>query len=162
MRSHHVLGLSLALLCVGCDLATKRVAESLLAGSSAISFLGDLVRFELASNAGAMLGWGSSLPAAAREVILIWLVPSVLLLLCVQFVRSADTTPGELLALALVAGGGLGNWVDRLMHDGLVTDFVSLGVGPVRTGIFNLADLAVMLGVGLLLVFAWRHKRASA
>ena len=158
MRRQHVLCLLLALLCVGCDLATKRVAESLLAGSGAISFLGDLVRFELAANAGAMLGFGSNLPAFVREVVLIWLVPSVLLLLCVQFVRSADTTRNELLALALVAGGGIGNWLDRLFNDGFVTDFVSLGVGPVRTGIFNVADLAVMLGVALLLLFALQRK----
>jgi signal peptidase II len=159
MRRHLALGLLLALLCVGCDQATKRVAESLLAGAGAISYLGDLVRFELVSNPGAMLGLGGDLPKAARELILIWLVPAVLLVLCVQFVRAPDTTAREFFALALVAGGGIGNWLDRLLNQGTVTDFVSLGVGPLRTGIFNLADVAVMAGVALLLL-SFRRKPA--
>jgi signal peptidase II len=159
MRRHLALGLLLALLCVGCDQATKRVAESLLAGAGAISYLGDLVRFELVSNPGAMLGLGGDLPEAARELILIWLVPAVLLVLCVQFVRAPDTTAREFFALALVAGGGIGNWLDRLLNQGTVTDFVSLGVGPLRTGIFNLADVAVMAGVALLLL-SFRRKPA--
>jgi len=159
MRRHLALGLLLALLCVGCDQATKRVAESLLAGAGAISYLGDLVRFELVSNPGAMLGLGGDLPEAARELILIWLVPAVLLVLCVQFVRAPDTTAREFFALALVAGGGIGNWLDRLLNQGEVTDFVSLGIGPLRTGIFNLADVAVMAGVALLLL-SFRRKPA--
>lgn len=157
MRSHLALGLLLALLCVGCDQATKRVAESLLAGAGAISYLGDLVRFQLVSNPGAMLGLGGDLPEAARELILIWLVPAILLVLCVQFVRAPDTTAREFFALALVAGGGIGNWLDRLLNQGEVTDFVSLGIGPLRTGIFNLADVAVMAGVALLLL-SFRRK----
>lgn len=160
MRRHHALGLLLALLCVGCDHATKRVAESLLAGAGTISYLGDVVRFELVSNPGAMLGLGGQLPEPARELILIWLVPAVLLVLCAQFVRAPDTTPRELFALALVAGGGIGNWLDRLLNQGTVTDFVSLGVGPLRTGIFNLADVAVMAGVALLLL-SFRRKPAQ-
>ena len=61
--------------------------------------------------------------------------------------------------VALVAGGGIGNWLDRLLNQGTVTDFVSLGVGPLRTGIFNLADVAVMAGVALLLL-SFRRKPA--
>jgi signal peptidase II len=162
MRTHHLLAIAIALLCVGCDVATKRIAESLLAGAGAISYLGDLVRFELVFNPGAMLGLGGQLPEGARELVLIWLVPSVLLVLCFQFVRSPETSVRELLALALIAGGGIGNWLDRLLNEGTVTDFVSIGVGPLRTGIFNVADVAVMAGVGLLLLFSWRRRSEDA
>ncbi|HEY8123705.1 MAG TPA: signal peptidase II, partial [Myxococcota bacterium] len=41
---------------------------------------------------------------------------------------------------------------DRVLNAGAVTDFVSLGVGPLRTGIFNLADVAIMAGAALLLL----------
>ena len=54
-------------------------------------------------------------------------------------------------------GGGLGNWLDRVMHDGAVTDFVSLGLGGLRTGIFNVADLAVVAGTLLLVASARRR-----
>lgn len=160
MRRHHAVGLLLAVLCVGCDHATKHIAESWLAGAGVVSYLGDVVRFELVENPGAMLGLGARLPEGPRELILVWLVPAVLGVLCVQFVRSPETQPRELFALALIAGGGLSNWLDRLMHQGTVTDFVSLGIGPLRTGIFNLADVSVMAGVALLLLFSWRRRPA--
>ncbi len=54
------------------------------------------------------------------------------------------------LALSLFCGGGLGNLADRLIHDGYVTDFLNIGLGPLRTGIFNVADVALMAGCLLL------------
>jgi signal peptidase II len=45
-----------------------------------------------------------------------------------------------------VTGGGLSNLLDRILHHGGVTDFVILGSGGLRTGIFNLADVAIFLG----------------
>lgn len=52
----------------------------------------------------------------------------------------------------MIAGGGLENWLDRVLHQGAVTDFVSVGVGPLCTGIFNLADVCILAGVVLLLL----------
>jgi signal peptidase II len=57
----------------------------------------------------------------------------------------------QAVAYALLAGGGAGNLWDRLAG-GAVTDFLNLGIGPVRTGIFNVADLAIVAGVVVLLV----------
>jgi len=70
---------------------------------------------------------------------------------------AADTLRFELTSnpgafLSLGAGGGLSNWLDRLLHGGAVTDFVSLGLGPLRTGVFNLADVFIVAGVALLLL----------
>jgi signal peptidase II len=52
--------------------------------------------------------------------------------------------------LTLLAAGGASNWADRVVH-GRVIDFMNVGIGPLRTGIFNVADVAIMLGVALLL-----------
>jgi signal peptidase II len=65
--------------------------------------------------------------------------------------------PWRVVALALVAGGGISNLIDRLLYDGRVTDFLNVGIGGVRTGIFNVADMAIMAGALLLLV----NMRAS-
>ena len=48
--------------------------------------------------------------------------------------------------LLLILAGGLGNLIDRVTNDGLVTDFIVMGVGPIRTGVFNVADIAVTFG----------------
>src|SRR5687768_7175296 len=53
--------------------------------------------------------------------------------------------------LALMVGGGLGNLIDRLINDGRVVDFLNVGIGPLRTGIFNVADLAITAGAVALL-----------
>jgi signal peptidase II len=65
--------------------------------------------------------------------------------------------PWRVVALALVAGGGISNLIDRLLYNGRVTDFLNVGIGGVRTGIFNVADMAIMAGALLLLV----NMRAS-
>jgi signal peptidase II len=55
-----------------------------------------------------------------------------------------------LVGLALYFAGGASNLVDRVMR-GSVIDFLNVGVGPLRTGIFNVADMAILLGVGIFL-----------
>jgi signal peptidase II len=37
-----------------------------------------------------------------------------------------------------------------------VIDFMNVGIGPLRTGIFNVADMAIMLGVGIVMLDTWR------
>ncbi len=45
---------------------------------------------------------------------------------------------------------------------GSVIDFLNIGIGPVRTGIFNVADVAIMVGIALLLADRYRARRAAA
>lgn len=136
----------------GCDQATKRIAVDRLAAAPPLSLAGDVVRFELAANPGGFLSLGAQLPDGARRLVFVALVPALLLGLCALALRARPVSAGTAAALGLVAGGGLGNWLDRV-REGAVTDFVSLGVGGLRTGIFNVADVAVIAGV-LLLAFA--------
>jgi signal peptidase II len=135
------------LVCVGCDHATKQAAVTLMADSGSLDLAGGLLRFQLASNPGAFLSIGAQLPEAVRSFLLLGCVPLLIAAVCLYFARFTERTRTQRIALGILAGGGLGNWLDRLLHDGTVTDFVSLGFGQLRTGIFNLADLAVIAGV---------------
>ena len=54
--------------------------------------------------------------------------------------------------------GGASNLIDRFTHGGYVVDFINLGIGSLRTGIFNVADIAITLGVLILLA----HNRRQA
>lgn len=51
-----------------------------------------------------------------------------------------------------VARAYLGDLIDRLADHGFVTDFMNVGFGALRTGIFNVADLAIVAGVLVLLL----------
>jgi signal peptidase II len=138
--------------CVGCDQATKAVARSYLADGETHSYLYDLLRLSHAENPGGFLSLGASLPEQVRVVLFTATVGlfSALALLAAIFARSLGSW--HVAALALISAGGVGNWIDRLVKNGQVTDFLNVGIGPIRTGIFNVADVALMLGLALLLM----------
>jgi signal peptidase II len=59
------------------------------------------------------------------------------------------------LALGLQLAGAVGNLIDRLTHDGKVTDFISVGTFPV----FNVADSAITVGTAILILAVWLNER---
>ena len=67
-------------------------------------------------------------------------------------------TGTELFGLGLVFAGGASNLADRIAH-GSVIDFMNVGLGSLRTGIFNVADVAIMAGVLVLVLTHWRAGR---
>jgi signal peptidase II len=69
------------------------------------------------------------------------------------------TKPVELVGWSLVIGGGASNLIDRLVRDGRVVDFLRIGIGELRTGVFNVADAAIVLGLACLFASAlWLHS----
>jgi signal peptidase II len=138
--------------CVGCDQVTKSVAQNHLKGQAPRAFCGGALRLEYAENPGAFLSLGQDWPPVARLVLLTvmngLLMATIAGVLVVRWNMSGKT----FLACALLLSGGVGNLIDRVRLDGLVVDFLNLGIGPLRTGIFNVADVAISLGaVGLIL-----------
>jgi signal peptidase II len=144
--------LLLALFTAGCDHAVKHAARTLLVAGESHALLGGAVRFELVHNTGGFLSLGAQLAPAFRDTFFLFAAPLGVALLALFSFRAAARSRAGLAGLAFVCGGGLANWLDRVLNAGAVTDFVSVGAGPLRTGIFNLADVAIMLGVGLLLL----------
>jgi signal peptidase II len=138
--------------CVGCDQATKAVAREHLASPQPVYFVGDMVVLQYSENAGAFLGLGSRLPASVRFWLLIVSVAVVLAGMLAFVWTSKEMNSLGVAGGSLVIGGGFSNLIDRIANGGLVSDFMNLGVGSLRTGIFNVADLAIVVGVGILLV----------
>jgi signal peptidase II len=153
--------LSVLLPCVGCDQATKSVAKKLLTTSDAIPLLNGFIRFEYVENPGAFMGMGAALPGAIRFLMFIVFTGTLLAVMLVLAVKDRNGSLTQLTGLGLAAGGGVGNLIDRITNEGRVVDFVSMGLGPVRTGIFNVADVAVMAGVALMLYSLIRNHERS-
>jgi signal peptidase II len=149
------------LACVGCDHAVKQAAEHWLEGAGRVVLLGGVVQLELVANAGAFLSMGAELPETLRHLVLIGFVPLMLVSAGWLLFRSPSVSRAQALAFGLIVGGGLANWIDRVRGDGTVTDFVSLGLGPLRTGIFNVADIAIVAGL-LLFLAAGASARDAA
>jgi signal peptidase II len=133
---------------IGCDQVSKHMASAHLTDGARQSYLGDSVRLEYSENTGAFLSLGASLPWWARTA-LFSVGTGFVLIGCVVAAFTRRFRLVALLGLWLLFAGGLSNLVDRVVH-GRVVDFLNVGIGPVRTGIFNIADMAIMLGVALL------------
>lgn len=135
---------------VGCDRVSKHFAASTLAGEPRQSFLADTVRLEYAENTGAFLSFGDTWSSPARTGVFTIGTGLILCGMVAAAIRFRLSGPA-LVGLALYFAGGASNLVDRVMQ-GSVIDFMNVGVGPVRTGIFNVADMAILAGVALFVV----------
>ena len=155
-RARLLLALLLVMAGVGCDQATKQIAAQQLRGTPPISFMQDLVRLHYAENQGAFLGLGNSLSPEVRFWLLTVATAVLLMGLAVFLIVQWNMPRLSFIALSCVLAGGLGNMIDRLVHDGRVIDFLNLGLGSLRTGIFNIADVAITGGVVLLWVASLR------
>ena len=148
-----ILVTTLLLACVGCDQVTKVAARSYLREAPAISYLADMVRLTYAENSGAFLSAGASLSKPVRAVVFQGAVGVVVIGLLAAALFWRGLSGMQIAGLTLLGASGLGNLIDRVLYDGRVTDFLNVGIGPVRTGIFNVADIAGVIGVVVLLVF---------
>ena len=153
---------ALLIFCVGCDQTTKSLARAHLQDRGTVSFLGDTLRLQYAENPGAFLSLGASL-AHGWAVAAFTIGGIVMIAAALSYALLASKpTRLQIVALALICGGGIGNLVDRVRYDGHVTDFLNVGLGTIRTGIFNVADVALMVGVGLFILGYPRQNAGQA
>lgn len=152
LRTNLILALLAAVSCVGCDQITKRLAKSILLESGPQSYFADFLRLHYTENPGVAFSLGSNWPEEVRLVLFIIGPALCLAVLLIYMLRADSRGVAHLLALGLVLGGGVGNLLDRVFHDGRVIDFLNLGIGAFRSAIFNLADTAISLGMIILLI----------
>ena len=134
------------------DQVTKELAREYLADSPTISYLGNFFLLHYAENDGAFLSMGSNWPVPLR-IILLTIIPVVfLLILLFVILFSKELDIYTTIAFALILGGGLSNMWDRLINNGFVVDFMNMGIGSLRTGIFNVADMAITVAFFMIVI----------
>jgi signal peptidase II len=144
---------------IGCDRITKDIAARELAARPRASLIGDLVRLEYVENGGGFLSLGADLPEGIRASV--FGLGTAVLLLWLSIVLGRRVRAGRwALGPALLWAGGFANLVDRVSR-GSVIDFLNVGVGWLRTGVFNVADMAISLGAALILMDIGRRRCGS-
>lgn len=146
-----IIGVSVFIL-AGCDQASKKIAQSELQGKTIQSYLGGSLQFFYIENSGGMLSFGSELSEKTKFILFQVVVPLILFLLFLYTITRKGLNKWEITALIFFVSGGMGNVVDRFLNHGKVIDFIMLGIFDYHTGVFNLADFYVFLGLLLLLI----------
>jgi len=146
-------------ICVGCDRITKQIAADHLQQAGIVSFLGDTFRLHYIENPGAFLGLGDMLAPTLRFWLFTVFNGGILIVLAAWLIANHKLMRIEFIAFALILAGGIGNQIDRIFNQGHVIDFINIGIGSLRTGIFNVADMAVTGGVVLMIGFMFQYKK---
>lgn len=129
----------------GVDRLSKLWAVAEVAGRPARSYFGGLFVLVYAENDGAFLGMGGDWPFLLKAALLV-VLPLAACAAGFAYAARPGVRAGAAAAIACLIGGGLGNLQDRLFNDFRVVDFLNFGIGGLRTGILNVADLSVTFG----------------
>ncbi len=149
----------LVLLNIGCDQISKSMVRKNIDARETIELVGKNFILTKVENSGAMLGFGSELSPILKIIFLQALPVVVLLALLFRILRRSDMDKWLVFAFACVIGGGIGNLIDRIAY-GEVTDFFHIDLGGYfKTGIFNMADVSVTMGVLVILFLSIRYRK---
>ena len=147
---------------VALDIATKWWAQRALVHRRSVFLLeewfGDGLPLTLTYNTGA--AFSINVGDASRWV---FLVISILALglIAWMYAEAEERDTLRLVALAFVAGGALGNLIDRVRWSRGVVDFIGpVDLGFMRWPIFNAADSAVTVGAVLLVISLYQEEKA--
>ena len=134
----------LTLTAVLADQLTKQIVQAEMELSQSIPVIHEIFHLTLIHNYGAafsMLQGKAGLLAVGTGI-------AILAVLAFMWLKRNTAHPCLMTAMALIAGGGLGNLIDRMVL-GYVVDFLDLRIWPV----FNVADVCVCCGCGLLILY---------
>lgn len=148
MRRLHLL---IALVVVLLDRATKWVVAKRLGMHDSIQVIPGFFRITHVENRGAAFSLFADSNATWKMGALVAFSVIALIVVSVMLWRNTHTMATTGIGLSLILGGALGNLWDRLLH-GQVVDFLLFYIGQYQWPAFNVADSAIVVGAGLLIV----------
>jgi len=152
--------LSIIALSIGCDQVSKMIVRKNIDYNEQISVIENRFILTKVENTGAFLSAGNDLPPSVRFVLLS-LLPILVLGYGLFLLFTKPNFPRVMqVGISFLIGGGIGNVYDRIVY-GSVTDFIHLDFGLFRTGIFNFADVFIMIGIGILFINSIKSKIAA-
>lgn len=161
-RVSRSLLIMLVLLCnFGCDQLSKRIVRNNIHDYQEIALVKGHLTLTKVENTGAFLSLGHALPQQLKTVLLAVLPLLALTIAVVYLVVNDRITHLRAGGICFLVGGGMGNILDRLFY-GSVTDFLHLQYGEFQTGIFNLADVSIVIGLVLIIISSYTQKARPA
>ncbi len=133
------------------DQLSKFFVLRYLSPRASVSLIPHVLDLTLVRNPGVAFGLFSS-----YAPLLFTIITMSLVFLFLVSNRSQGASSAERWAISLILGGAVGNWIDRLRFAAVI-DFIDFRIWPV----FNLADTAITIGVGLYFIHVLRSKEKS-
>lgn len=146
----NILILTIIILNIGCDQTTKNIAREHVSYHEQKNIIGNNFIITKVENTGAFLGMGDELPKIYWNIFMLGIPILLLVLLLGYLLFKNDFDKLSIVGLSFIIGGGLGNMIDRYLYNS-VTDFLFIDIGIAQTGIFNMADVSVMIGAGIVM-----------
>ena len=159
MRLRTIAIFSLIFLNIGCDQASKHIVRKRVSYKEVIDIIPDYFILTYVENRGAFLGVGANFNPILKNILLLIFPSMVLLLVLWHLLSKTNLSKSAVIGLTFLIGGGIGNIYDRILY-GSVTDFFHIDLGGIfKTGIFNMADVSVMVGMGFVLYSSLIEKK---
>ena len=143
------------------DQWTKWLIEQHLSYQASLEIIPGLLNFTHVRNTGVAFGFFATHGNATGTLLLILLGLAALLFVGYYFLIARREDRPLLVALALVVGGAIGNLIDRILR-GAVTDFVDFYYGTYHWHTFNVADTAISIGIGLMILGSFRQQDSAS
>ena len=141
----YIVALATAVLFLGLDQLTKYIVVSNMELYETVPFIKGFMDFTYIHNTGG--AWG----ILNKYTFILIIVTAVALAVCVFCVFKYAKNKLLFFSLCLIISGGLGNMIDRVFKGGKVIDFLEFKF--IEFPIFNIADIAVCIGAGLLMLY---------
>jgi signal peptidase II len=146
---------------IGCDQVSKIIVREKIDYNAQIKVIDKFLTLTKIENSGAFLSLGDNLPTLLKTILLL-LLPIGALLYGLFYVSAKNSLSKlSIFGICCVIGGGIGNIYDRILY-GSVTDFLHMDFILFETGIFNLADVSVMIGMFILIYETYIHRETLA
>ena len=147
----YILAVVSGLAVLGLDQYTKVFMASFLADKpDGTGFIPGFIDLILTRNGGG--AWGM----LSGHTWLLISITIIIMLICIALLmRMGIKNKLMFWAICLILGGGLGNMIDRIFRGGEVIDFLHFEFIP-QFPVFNVADIGVVIGAGLLIVYFLR------
>lgn len=158
--SRHLAAGSLAGGVLAACLMVRSLVQTTMAFGQQIPVIPGLFSLWHVRNPGAAFGLFAAAPAGFRIPFFIGVAILALVVITVMYLRQGHESRSLRFGLATLAGGAAANLLERLVA-GEVVDYLDVYVGSYHWPTFNLADVAINVGVGLLLLDMWRRRPSS-
>lgn len=158
MKKKYMILIAVTFAICAIDQYTKMLVHTTFNLNESIRLIDGFFNLTYVRNNGAAWGIFGTAHETFRQVFFLSIPPIAVFIIVMLLYGVPESEKIEIYALSLISGGAIGNYIDRLRF-GYVIDFLDFHIGDFYSyPVFNVADSAIVVGVGVLTILMLRKK----